>query len=82
MRQAHPGAIVNESFDEWERLIENAETPAGLEHLLRTLGADTSEHAALLRQNGPFAGLLSEDERRRAYENADTLEILDASRTA
>ncbi len=58
MRAAHRGPLP--WLDDWERLIGQ-----GPETVVETLVANTPE-ATELRQNSPFAGVLSEVERRKA----------------
>ena len=57
-RGIHAGGSVRRWLDEWERIVEE-----GPESVMRTLTAETP-HAADLRQNSPFPGVLSEAERR------------------
>lgn len=45
-----------------------ARAPDGLDHVLTVLVSDTPE-AAELRQNSPFTGILSEEERRRVLDS-------------
>lgn len=54
------GRIHSRYADAWEELLTGPRS-----RLLRTLRAD-DEDAAALRQSSPFAGVLSEDERREA----------------
>lgn len=58
MRSAH--GLRNPWVDRWERLVD-----AGPEAVIRALVADTPESAEL-RQNSPFAGVLTDRERRLA----------------
>lgn len=58
MRAAHRVPVP--WLTEWERLIES-----GPQAVVKTLVADTPA-AAELRQNSPFAGLLTDLERRKA----------------
>lgn len=58
MRSAHQGR--NPWVDRWERLLD-----AGPEAVIGALVADTPESAEL-RQNSPFAGVLTDRERRLA----------------
>lgn len=52
---------------EWRRLLLSAKTgPAGREALIDLL-RDSSEGARRLRGFAPFAGVLSREERRRAF---------------
>jgi len=62
-RAIHAGGTVVRWLDEWRRII--AEGP---EAVMRTLTSETA-HAADLRQNSPFAGVLSESERRHVLES-------------
>jgi excisionase family DNA binding protein len=66
MRAAHGAAAP--WLGRWEQLIA-----AGPERVIRTLVADTPE-ARELRQNSPFAGVLTDDERLRvlaAFRSSD-----------
>lgn len=56
------GTIDERWADEWEALLDRP-----VAELRRAIASDTS-HAADLRQNSPFAGQLSEAERRRIHE--------------
>lgn len=58
MRAAHGTPVP--WLDAWERLIE-----AGAQAVVRALVADTPESVEL-RQNSPFAGVLTELERQKA----------------
>jgi hypothetical protein len=58
----HKGTIDPRYADEWESILERP-----LSEIRRVLAAD-EPHAADLRQNSPFAGLLTEPERRRILE--------------
>ena len=56
------GTIDPRYADEWETLLDRP-----IAEIRRVLGSDDA-HADDLRQNSPFAGLLSEPERRRILE--------------
>ena len=58
----HKETIDPRWADEWERILERPLSE--VRHLL----ASDEPHAADLRQNSPFAGLLTEPERRRILE--------------
>jgi hypothetical protein len=58
----HKGTIDPRYADEWESILERP-----LPEIRRVLVAD-DPHADDLRQNSPFAGLLTEPERRRILE--------------
>lgn len=60
MRQAHPGGRVQADFDAWEQLLDGP-----LERLFDTL-TSASPRAIGLRQNTPFAGVLTSAERSKA----------------
>lgn len=60
IREAHAAPLS--WLSRWERAID-----AGPEEVIRTLVANTPE-AIELRQNSPFAGVLSERDRMRALE--------------
>jgi excisionase family DNA binding protein len=60
MRAAHPRGRVRDDFDTWEALLDGP-----LDRLFEVL-ASTSPQAVELRQNTPFAGVLTEKERARA----------------
>lgn len=57
LRAEHPNGRVVDQFDDWERLLRSP-----LEQLLSTL-TSTSQRAIELRQNSPFAGVLTGHER-------------------
>ncbi len=59
----HAGATVVRWLDEWQGIIAQ-----GPEAVMRTLTSE-APHAADLRQNSPFAGVLSESERRDVLES-------------
>jgi hypothetical protein len=58
----HKGTIDPRWADEWESILERP-----LSEIRHVLASD-EPHAADLRQNSPFAGLLTEPERRRILE--------------
>jgi hypothetical protein len=58
----HKGTIDPRYADEWESILERP-----LPEIRRVLASD-DPHADDLRQNSPFAGLLTEPERRRILE--------------
>ena len=60
LRAEHPRGPVVSDFDEWEALLDGP-----LETLLDTL-VSSSPRAVELRQNSPFAGVLTERERGKA----------------
>lgn len=60
LRAEHPRGPVGSDFDAWEALLDGP-----LETLLDTL-VSSSSRAIELRQNSPFAGVLTERERAKA----------------
>jgi excisionase family DNA binding protein len=60
MRQAHPAGLVQADFDAWEQLLDGP-----LEWLFDVL-VSASPRAVGLRQNTPFAGVLTPAERAKA----------------
>lgn len=60
LRSQHPVGPVTADFDEWDALLAGP-----VETLLATLVLP-SPHAVELRQNSPFAGVLTERERSKA----------------
>lgn len=60
LRSQHPAGAVTADFDEWEALLDGP-----VEVLLATL-VSPSQRAVELRQNSPFAGVLTERERAKA----------------
>ncbi|MBI4260434.1 MAG: helix-turn-helix domain-containing protein [Actinobacteria bacterium] len=60
LRSVHSGGASRRWLDEWERLLDG---PA--EGVLDALSSP-APRSRELRQNSPFAGVLSEDERRKA----------------
>lgn len=59
LRSQHPGAVTTD-FDEWETLL------AGPVDMLLTTLVSPSRRAMELRQNSPFAGVLTERDRAKA----------------
>lgn len=57
LRDTHPTGSITRQFDEWDRLLNGS-----FVELLNTL-TSTAPHAIELRQNTPFAGVLTENER-------------------
>lgn len=62
LRVIHPTGSITRQFDEWERLLDGP-----LLELLITL-TSPAPHAMELRQNTPFAGVLSERERQQVLD--------------
>jgi hypothetical protein len=62
LRSVHPRGPVVDSFDQWQRLLEGP-----LSELVAVLRSESVE-AQQLRQNSPFAGVLSQKERRQVLE--------------
>ena len=60
MRDVHPNGPVHDQFDAWEALLDGA-----LDLLLDVL-VSRSPKAIELRQNSPFAGVLTDRERTKA----------------
>jgi excisionase family DNA binding protein len=60
LRSQHPTGAVTSHFDEWEALLDGP-----VEVLLASL-VSPSRRAVELRQNSPFAGVLTERERAKA----------------
>jgi excisionase family DNA binding protein len=60
LKAAHPRGVAARWLSEWERLLE-----APTEEVLEAL-TSRSEKACELRQNSPFAGVVTERERQRA----------------
>lgn len=60
LRSQHPRGAVTADFDEWETLLDGP-----VDVLLATL-VSPSRAAVELRQNSPFAGVLTERERAKA----------------
>jgi excisionase family DNA binding protein len=58
LRQIHPGGMTRHWLDRWAEVLD-----AGAEAVLDVLTSN-SALAVELRQNSPFAGVLSEDERQ------------------
>jgi excisionase family DNA binding protein len=68
LRAVHPTGMSRRWVDSWQSILR-----AGPEAVLRTL-TSRSGHDVELRQNSPFAGVLSEPERRRvlrAFRDSD-----------
>jgi excisionase family DNA binding protein len=63
LRRAHPTGSITQQFDEWERLLNGS-----FVNLLNSL-TSTAPHAIELRQNTPFAGVLSERERQQVLDS-------------
>lgn len=61
-RRLHARGTARRWLEEWEGLIDE-----GPDSVMRILVAETP-HAADLRQNSPFAGVLSQGERRRILD--------------
>ena len=59
----HAGTMAQHWLDQWRDALD-----AGPDRVLGILVSDTPR-AAELRQNSPFAGILSEDERRTVLES-------------
>lgn len=62
LRAAHPRGLVREDFDAWEALLDGP--PGRLSDVL----VSASPQAVRLRQNTPFAGVLTEGERAMALK--------------
>jgi hypothetical protein len=60
MRAAHPRGMVRDDFDAWEALLD------GSRDQLFDVLMSGSPSAVVLRQNTPFAGVLTERERTKA----------------
>jgi hypothetical protein len=58
LRGAHPSGMASEWLDAWESVLSD-----GSEAVLQTLTSQ-APLAIELRQNSPFAGVLSDEERR------------------
>jgi excisionase family DNA binding protein len=63
LRQAHPTGSITRQFDEWDRLLNSS-----FVKLLNTL-TSTALHAIELRQNTPFAGVPTENERTQVLNS-------------
>jgi excisionase family DNA binding protein len=61
--KVHAGTMAEHWLDLWRGTLNS-----GLDRVLGVLVSDTSE-AAELRQNSPFTGILSEEERRRVLDS-------------
>jgi hypothetical protein len=64
-RETVHGDLPQQWLDEWERLLGGSDPAALLETLVRF-----GEREEELRAVSPFAGLLTEDERRQALASA------------
>jgi len=62
LRQVHPGGRTAQWLDQWQDVLDSGED--AIFSVLTSLSA----HAVELRQNSPFAGVLSEQERAGALE--------------
>lgn len=65
LQEAHPGGGASRRLAEWERLLDGAVHP-----VLEVL-TSSSPRARELRQNSPFAGVLSERERKVVLASFD-----------
>jgi excisionase family DNA binding protein len=63
LKATHPRGVAARWLGEWERLLDGP-----IDELLEAL-TSRSERGCELRQNSPFAGVLTERERRRVLEN-------------
>jgi len=57
---------VSRAF-EWRQIIERAKAGPGMPELIRLL-RDENEAALRMKDFGPFAGILSREERRKAFQ--------------
>ena len=62
LRQVHPRGMTAQWLDQWQKVLD------GGEDAVFGVLASPSAQAAELRQNSPFAGVLSEQERAAALE--------------
>jgi excisionase family DNA binding protein len=62
LRQVHPGGVTAQWLAEWQKVLD------GGEDAVFSALTSSSMHAVELRQNSPFAGVLSEQERAAALE--------------
>lgn len=62
LREAHPRGRVQEQFDHWQGLLDGP-----IDSLLDVL-VSRSPEATEMRQNSPFAGVLTEAERTKALK--------------
>lgn len=60
LRSQHPVGAVTADFDDWEALLD------GPVHVLLATLVSPSRRAVELRQNSPFAGVLTQRERAKA----------------
>ena len=60
LRQVHPGGMTAQWLGEWQKVLDSGE-----DAVFSAL-TSSSMHAVELRQNSPFAGVLSEQERAAA----------------
>lgn len=65
MREAHPRGKAKKWFQQWEALLDGP-----LDEMLLVLTSASTPVNRELRQNHPFAGLLTEDERDRVIKGA------------
>lgn len=63
LRAAHPRGVAERWLGEWERLLDGP-----IDELVEAL-TSRSERGCELRQNSPFAGVLTQRERGRILEN-------------
>jgi hypothetical protein len=63
LQQVHPTGMAAHWLSQWKSTLEG-----GLDAVLEILTSPLP-HAVELRQNSPFAGVLTEEERLRALEN-------------
>ncbi|MQA28052.1 MAG: helix-turn-helix domain-containing protein [Micromonosporaceae bacterium] len=63
LQQVHPRGMAAHWLLRWRRTFDR-----GLDAVLETL-TSSAPHAVELRQNSPFAGVLTDEERLRALEN-------------
>jgi len=62
LRQVHPGGMTAQWLDQWQKVLDSGEDA------VFSVLTSPSGHAVDLRQNSPFAGVLSEQERAAALE--------------
>jgi len=63
LMRVHPRGMAAHWLAQWERILDS-----GLDAVLETL-TSAAPRAAELRQNSPFAGVVTEEERLRVLEN-------------
>jgi excisionase family DNA binding protein len=63
LKTTHPRGVAAQRLEEWERLLDGP-----IDKLLEVM-TSRSERGTELRQNSPFAGVLSERERGRILDN-------------